>query len=145
VRVTRHSIFPASADTVWEILQRRETLGYITRGMMTFEEVDVPDELREGSVARLRVKTLNLPPAMDYEIRFARIDPAALEVVTHEHGGMIKSWIHRITVEPLSAQRCIYTDRIDIDAGPMTPLVWAYAGVFYRVRQRRWLDLLPAI
>jgi ligand-binding SRPBCC domain-containing protein len=145
MRVTRQSIFPASADVVWETLQRPETLEYITRGMIAIDPVDIPDPIQEGSVARMRVKILNLPPPMDYEIRLERIDPVARELLTNEHGGMIKSWIHRITVEPLSAGRCVYTDQIDIDAGPMTVVVWAYAQVFYRVRQRRWLDLLAAI
>ncbi|MDP9325016.1 MAG: hypothetical protein M3O87_00575 [Candidatus Dormibacteraeota bacterium] len=130
---------------VWETLQRPETLEYITRGMIAIDPVEIPDPIQAGSVARLRVKILNLPPPIEYEIHFTRIDPVAREAISQEHGGLIKSWIHRITVEPLSADRCVYTDRIDIDAGPLTPLVWAYAQVFYRVRQRRWLDLLAAI
>jgi ligand-binding SRPBCC domain-containing protein len=144
MRVIHHSIFPAPADRVWEMLQRTETLAYITRGMMSFEVVDLPAEVREGAVARLKVKALNLP-AMDYEIRVRTFDPEAHETVTEEHGGMVRRWVHRITIEPLSSDRCLYTDRIDIDAGLMTPVVWAFAQVFYRIRQRRWLDLLAAI
>jgi ligand-binding SRPBCC domain-containing protein len=140
--VERQSIFPASADEVWEILLRPETLAQITRGMISYEPVEVPDEIKEGSVARLKVRTLNLPPAMDYEIRFMRIDPEGHQVLTHEHGGVIRRWVHRITIEPLSAGRCLYTDRIDIDAGALTPLVGAFARIFYRVRQRRWQKLL---
>jgi hypothetical protein len=144
MRVTRHSIFPASADRVWEVLLRPDTLAYIARGMMTFEVVEWPAEIAAGAVAKLKVRTLKTP-AMDYEIRVKTFDPEAHESVTEEHGGMVKRWLHRITVEPLGPDRCLYTDRIDIDAGLLTPAVWAYAQVFYRVRQRRWLDLLAAI
>jgi ligand-binding SRPBCC domain-containing protein len=143
MRVVRHSIFPASADEVWELLQRLETLLYITRGMVSMEPVEVPDQVREGAVIRLKIKVLNAPPAMDYEMRFVRVDPAAHVMLTNEHGGVIRHWVHRITVEQLSAGRCLYTDQIDIDAGLMTPLVAGFARVFYRIRQRRFRDLLP--
>lgn len=143
MRVVRHSIFSASAGQVWEILQRPETLLYITRGMVSMEMVDIPDAIKEGAVIRLKIKVLNIPPAIDYEMRFVRIDPAAHVVLTQEHGGLVRHWSHRITVEQLSAGRCLYTDQIDIDAGFMTPLVGAFARVFYRIRQRRFRDLLP--
>jgi hypothetical protein len=36
-------------------------------------------------------------------------------------------------------------DRIEIDAGVMTPLVAGFAAIFYRYRQRRWRALAPVL
>ena len=58
---------------------------------------------------------------------------------------MIRSWRHEITTTPLGDNQCQYVDRIDIDAGPMTPVVAAFAAVFYRYRQRRWRSLAPLL
>lgn len=35
-----------------------------------------------------------------------------------------------------------YTDEIEIQAGWLTPVIWLFAHVFYRHRQRRWKALL---
>ena len=34
-----------------------------------------------------------------------------------------------------------YTDQVDIDAGVLTILVWAWANLLYRWRQHRWRQL----
>lgn len=54
---------------------------------------------------------------------------------------LIQRWDHLITVEPDGSRRTRYTDRIEIEAGWLTPLVWAFAQVFYAHRQRRWRRL----
>jgi hypothetical protein len=43
-----------------------------------------------------------------------------------------------MSIKPLGQDRSIYSDVIDIDAGALTVLVWAWASWFYRHRQRRW-------
>lgn len=56
------------------------------------------------------------------------------------HSPLVRQWSHVITILP-AAQGAIYRDRIDIRAGVLTPLVWLFALVFYRHRQRRWRAL----
>jgi hypothetical protein len=50
-----------------------------------------------------------------------------------------------ISVRPLDENRSIYRDVIDIDAGSLTVLVWAWASWFYRHRQRRWRALAKTL
>ena len=53
-------------------------------------------------------------------------------------------WRHPVgmaSVEPIGARSFKYRDTVTIEAGPLTPLVAAYAHWFYRVRQRRWRAL----
>jgi hypothetical protein len=41
-------------------------------------------------------------------------------------------------VAPYGASQSTYRDRIDIDAGILTPVVVLYAKWFFRMRQRHW-------
>ena len=58
-------------------------------------------------------------------------------------GQLLRRWDHLITMEATEdGLRTRYTDRVDIDAGWATPLVWAWANVLYRWRQYRWHGLV---
>ena len=46
-----------------------------------------------------------------------------------------------LLVMPIDQHRCLYRDRIEIEAGFLTPFVGLYARWFYRTRQRRWRAL----
>ncbi|MEA2683479.1 MAG: hypothetical protein QOK05_1807 [Chloroflexota bacterium] len=109
---------------------------------MGLDDVVMPTDVVEGSVVRLHVRPLHLPGGYDHEIRFVRIDAANRAVVTEEHGGVIRHWRHRLTVEPLDRGHSRYTDTVDIDAGLLTPAVWGFARAFYQYRHGRWRRLL---
>ena len=47
-------------------------------------------------------------------------------------------WDHRVREPPLGEGRCRYFDEVEIEAGPLTAVVWLFARWFYRHRQRRW-------
>ena len=49
------------------------------------------------------------------------------------HSAVVARWDHWITVESAPGG-CRYTDRVEIQAGIFTPLVWAFAWIFYRHR-----------
>ncbi len=57
-------------------------------------------------------------------------------------GLLVRRWDHRIFVRPAPGGKTQYTDEVEIGAGALTPLVWAFAAVFYRWRQRRWKTYL---
>jgi hypothetical protein len=56
-------------------------------------------------------------------------------------GDLVRVWDHLVTIEETTAGKTRYTDRLEIEAGILTPLVWLYGQVFYRHRQRRWRKL----
>ena len=74
-------------------------------------------------------------------LHFQRIDQINFEILTLENDPLVKSWTYAISIKPLGQDRSIYRDVIDIDAGSLTALVWAWADWFYRHRQRRWRAL----
>ena len=86
-------------------------------------------------------------PAWSHEIHVVRVAEAEREIFTNERGGPGRSWNHRIEITPVAgdAGRCRYSDEIEVRAGALTPLVWLYAQLFYRYRQRRWRRLARSL
>ncbi|HXV93476.1 MAG TPA: hypothetical protein VD813_09275 [Pseudonocardia sp.] len=82
-------------------------------------------------------------PFSRHTIEVAEVDEGGRRLVTEERGGLLRRWRHTIEVRPAGAGTCRYSDTVEIDAGPLTPVVAAVARVFYRLRQRRWRALAP--
>lgn len=59
------------------------------------------------------------------------------------HGLMVRHWDHRITLERTETG-CRYIDDVHVDAGVLTPLVWAFASLLFWHRQRRWRSLVDS-
>jgi hypothetical protein len=57
------------------------------------------------------------------------------------HGTLINKWDHVITIEE-SGDGTLYRDRLTVEAGILTPVVWGFAQIFFRHRQRRWRKLV---
>ena len=57
------------------------------------------------------------------------------------YGSLTRKWDHVVTVEA-SGNGTLYRDRVTVEAGILTPLVWGFALVFYRHRQGRWRKLV---
>lgn len=144
VRVSTELEF--GADRVWTLLKRTETLLFVTGGLLGLPDAKRwPVEWREGEEASSRLLFLHLIPAWQHSIRVVRVDEDRRELLTHERGGPIETWNHRLSVEPLADGRSRYTDEIEVGAGPLTPLVWILANLFYRYRQSRWHALAKVI
>jgi len=140
MKVRVSTVLPVPAGRAWELMTP-EALEKITRGMVTFEG-GPPAKYEEGDVFRTRLRLFGVLPPFDYEMRCMLSDRASGTLVSHEKGGLIRLWDHHVTIQPLTASTCRHTDEIDIDAGAATPLVWAFASVFYRVRHARERQLV---
>jgi hypothetical protein len=133
---------PSSAAKVWQALLKRDTFLYITRGMLGFRQTDQwPRTFRKEVQIETRLFFFHLIPGWKHRLRIVKVDEEQRELVSEEQGFIIRQWNHRISLQKESAQRCRYTDEIEIKAGLLTPLIWAYAHLFYRYRQRRWRRL----
>jgi len=118
-------------------------LRYITKGLLSFrtESEQLPEHFAAGETYRVRLLFFGRIPAWWHEITIVQLNDIEREILTSEQGGSVKEWNHRITVDERGPWRSHYTDEIEIGAGPLTPLVWAYAQLFYRYRQWRWRRL----
>ena len=140
------TLLDAPPERVWEEVNRPALLRFVTRPLVTFEPLDPPafPERWEEREYRVRVRQFGAAPLGWQVVRIERPTPVdgAFYLRDNGRGALARRWDHLITVEPAGPGRTRYTDRVDIEAGLLTPLVWAYAWAFYAHRQRRWRALV---
>lgn len=127
-----------SADRAWQTVKRSSTLVFITKGLLGFSQDNFPIRWTESETVETRLFLFNFIPAWKHQIHFVRVDDKQAELYTNEKGGIVSVWNHLIKIEAENERSCLYTDKIEIEAGALTPIVWCFAQVFYRYRQRRW-------
>ena len=74
-------------------------------------------------------------------IRIASIDDDARRLRTDEGSRLLRRWEHTIEVEAIDEATSRYTDRLEIEAGGLTPLVGLFARGLFRWRHHRWRRL----
>lgn len=143
MRTTRLSTtLEAPADVVWSAVTTPGAFRLVTRGLVDWRPAHGRrDRWREGEEAVGWLLLGGVLPVSRHRLRVEHLDHDARLLRSDEGGGFIRSWRHDITVEPVDERTCRYTDVIEIDAGPLTAVVWAFAEGFYRIRQRRWREL----
>ena len=132
----------APADTVWRAVNTPQAFVHVARGMLRYpaaERLDRP--WRVGDHVEGWTFLFGVMPFSRHHLDVVWIDDDAHLLISDEHGGVVRTWRHELIVAPIDETSCRYTDRIDIDAGILTPVVAAFAHVFYRYRQRRWREL----
>ena len=144
--LTRTTDLDAPAAAVWDAVCTPVAFRTVTRGLLRYPPVTHRVEAwQEGETVSGRLWLFGVLPFGRHTIRVARIDAHARTLTSDEHGGLIRSWVHDIVLEPLDEHRTRYTDRVTIDAGWATLPVTAFAWLFYRIRQARWRRLAPAL
>ena len=140
------SSLSASADAVWNAVKTPAAFRKVTRGLLTMPVINNrPDEWHEGETVIGWVFLFGFIPFSHHHLHIAKIDEEARTLSSREQGGLLKRWDHDIVVTQVGPETCSYRDRIDIDAGVVTPFVVLYARFFYRMRQRRWRALAREI
>lgn len=144
MKVSITSEIGISAEEVWELVKQSNTLLYVTRGLMGFKPIEsnLPNQWQQGQTEKLRIMLFGFIPAWRHQISFKEIDDSRMGMLTHESGGVVSTWNHLISVKAVKSSSCHYTDDVEIQAGVFTPLIWAYANLFYRYRQKRWKYLI---
>lgn len=136
----------APADVVWAAATTPHAFVHVAKGMLRFpaaERLDRP--WRVGDEIEGWTLLFGVIPFSIHRLSIESIDDQRRRIMSDEGGGMIRTWRHELLATPLGDDRCDYLDRIEIDAGVMTPLVAGFAAVFYRYRQRRWRALAPLL
>lgn len=142
MRVVVESVLPCRAELAWEEVQTSRLLIEVARPLLVIRPIrgeSLPVWWESGTTIRCRSYLFGFIPLGTRVVRFERIDAARREIQTRESDPLIRRWDHLIKIESLDAVRCRYADDIEIGAGLLTPVVWLFAIVFYRYRQRRWL------
>jgi hypothetical protein len=142
MRVLVQSTLPCDAELGWERVQTlallREICSPIIRLAPARGASELPGTWVTDLTVYLRSYLFGFIPLGTRTLRFEYVDPQRREIQTREHDPLVRRWDHRIHFEPLAPGSSRYTDDVEVEAGVLTPLVWAFAQCFYRHRQRRW-------
>lgn len=135
----------APHETVIDHVERSELLQYITRGMIRFKPIDPPEFPERWAPGKYRAKMYwkgFLPVGWQVvQIEAQPVKNGVWSIRDNGYGGLIKTWDHMIEISAKDGGTH-YVDRIDVEAGILTPFVAIFAKLFYKHRQKRWRRLV---
>jgi hypothetical protein len=137
--------FDCTAEQLWDEISRPASLRFVSAPLLHFEPLvrgDLDSEWVVGKPYPLRLFLFGFLPAGEHRITLVTIDRAANLIESQESSALSPVWNHTIRFHPLGEGKLHYTDEIEIRAGLLTGVIWAFAHLFYRHRQRRWKKLL---
>jgi hypothetical protein len=144
--VTVSTSLDAPAEIVWRTATTPAAFTHVAGRMLRYPAAArLTEPWHPGQEIRGWTFLLGVIPFSVHHLRVTSIDHDNRELVSDERGGLVRRWHHEIAVDTLGDDRTRYTDRIEIDAGPATPIVAGFAHLFYRYRQRRWRGLAPLL
>jgi ligand-binding SRPBCC domain-containing protein len=133
--------YPASPEAVWRVACDWRCLVEASRGLLRYD--DAPQgRLVEGQDVALSLSFLGVFPPTKWRIEIALLDDQARVMRSLEGGAPVRRWEHWMTVTPIEHGARL-TDRIEIEAGVLTPAYAAFAKMLYNrrhPRRRRMLD-----
>jgi hypothetical protein len=141
MRVRLETVLDCPVEGAWEAVQTSALLREVAAPLVRFRGVagePLPERWQDGATVRLRSYLAGVVPLGVRTLEFRAVDGAARRIQTHERDPLVRRWDHRIELLEDGPHRTRYRDTVEIDAGVLTPLVWAFAQWFYRHRQRRW-------
>lgn len=135
---------------VWQEVQTAQLLTHITAPLITFEPVE-PRVLPTTWQEQNYLVTMKLFGFIPFGKQYINISiPQRVhgpgqhlyQIRDNGYGDVIAKWDHLITIKETADGMTDYTDRVEIRAGVLTPLIWLFATIFYRYRQHRWRKLI---
>lgn len=140
------TVLNCSAVKAWNEVQNSSLLLHVMRPLARVVPIDrrFPERWREGSM-QCKVYMFGIIPFGLHTIELEKIDEKTHHIQSRERGSLVARWDHLISIKPLDDKRSIYRDTVDIDAGWLTFVVWAWANLLYRHRQRRWRALAKTL
>lgn len=138
------SFLPTDPAIVWDHVQTPRLLHYVARGMIRFVPKGGawPDRWHEGRFQAWMLLFGFIPIGwQSIGIEMPPQEPGRFAVRDNGFGPLIRRWDHWICIAPENGGTR-YTDRVEIEAGVLTPVIAAFARLFYGHRQRRWRKLV---
>lgn len=136
----------APIDRVWEALQTPKLLLHVAAPLLVFRPAGgaTLDETFADGKVRVWMWLFGVIPFGRQWLNVSRpiVREDLRQIRDDGSGDLIRRWDHIITIRPLSASTTHYEDVVEVDAGLLTPIIWAFAAVFYRWRQHRWRGLV---
>lgn len=148
MRITLSTLLDVSAEDAWSAVRQSQLLEHVAWPLQVFEPVQPPALPAQWSDGRylVRPRFFGVLPLGTQWIVISTLEqgPDRYRLRDNGNGTLVSRWDHLITIEPVTGNRCRYIDEVEIEAGPLTLPIAAYAQLFYRHRQRRWRGLVAS-
>jgi ligand-binding SRPBCC domain-containing protein len=144
-RVVVQSVLDAPPDRVWALVKQPATFARVVSPLIGFTVAGgrpLPQAWRPNDTVTLNLRGFGLIPLGTHAITIHHFDEAARTAETREHGALTPIWNHTIRVQPHGDSQTLYTDQVDLDAGPLNPLAGPFALLLFQYRQTRWKSLV---
>ena len=138
--VTIINDYAAAPERLWALVTDYGALGEVMKGIAEFE--GLPEGRTEtGQKLDVMVSLFGRFPPQPYHMEVLECDDDRMILRSSEVGAGVKSWNHTLTVTPHAGGSRL-TDRIEIDAGWLTPVFALWARHMYSARHKPRLRLL---
>lgn len=137
-----------SPERAWQEVQTTRLLQYVVQPLLVFDPIEpqVFPRIWQEDKYLVKIKFLGILSLEKQWINISILDTSAEKQVykirDNGQGDLVNKWDHLIIIEGTPTGKTKYTDRLELDAGILTPLVWIYGNIFYKHRQKRWQKLV---
>jgi hypothetical protein len=143
MKIDLTTVLPCSVDDAAAHVVSTRLLQYVAHPLVAFSPVTgtrFPATWTEGT-HWVRLTLFGFLPLGRQAIVISTPSfPGGFAIRDAGHSALIPVWDHLITIEP-HQDGVRYRDQVEVSARVLTPLIWMFAQIFYRHRQRRWLRL----
>lgn len=140
--VTVSTELPISAERAAALARKPELMQFVLAPILSMPPLETPDHVEVGTRASARLWWFGVIPTWTHHLEIAELED--LMIYTHEHGGPVHTWNHRLTFTPLGPDRCRYIDEIETDDGIKGLSTRLFIRLMFAHRHRRW-RMLAAI
>nr|WP_067966829.1 hypothetical protein [Mycolicibacter icosiumassiliensis] len=130
---------PISAQRAAELARKPELMQFVLAPALQLPTLSAPARIEVGTRSSARLWWFGIIPAWTHHLEIKELDD--LMIYTHEHGGPVHTWNHRLTFTPLNEHRCRYTDEIETDDGIKGLGTRLFIRLMFAHRHRRWRTL----
>ena len=143
IKITISSILNSTAEKIWNKLLNIETLIEICKPMARFKSITNENKLEWGLGKEYIFKLFiyGFLPLGEHRIILEKMDKENKIIMSKEHNNIVKVWNHKILLENTGTNKTKYTDEVEIYAGVFTLFVAVWAKMFYRHRQKKWIEI----
>ncbi len=136
------------AEQVWQLAQTSglsQHLAWPWLSLASIDHSDLPALWQTGETLRIQLRFLDLLPIDWQTVTVEKVDDQQRYLQTKQTGHYFSIFNHRIELHETEDRRTIFTDTVELYAGPRTDLAASLLSWFLRYRQARLRTLVSRL
>jgi hypothetical protein len=135
--------YAIDADRLFALVSDLDTLDAISEPLLRFHHLP-SGPVFEGQIIDIGLSVCCVLPERPYKMQVVALDPNARRLRTEESGLGVRRIVHEVEVRG-ETDRSVLQQRLEIEAGALTPLIAAFAWVIHQWQHHRRRILLAAV